>query len=116
VRPLGWADAAAALDGAAFLVNTTSLGMIGQPPLDLDLDPLPRAAVVADIVYAPLRTPLLARAAARGNPTVDGLGMLIHQARPGFEAWFGVRPDMDAVTAARAVLEDDLRREQGGDG
>lgn len=116
VRPLAWADGAAALDGAAFLVNTTSLGMTGQPPLDLALDPLPPEAVVADIVYAPLRTPLLARAATRGNPTVDGLGMLIHQARPGFEAWFGVRPDADAVKAVRAVLEDDLNREQGENG
>jgi shikimate dehydrogenase len=116
VRPLAWSDAAAALDGAAFLVNTTSLGMIGQPPPPLGLDPLPKQAVVADIVYAPLRTALLARAAARGNPIVDGLGMLIHQARPGFEAWFGVRPDADAVKAVRAVLEDDLNREQGGDG
>lgn len=116
VRPVAWRDTAAALDGAAFLVNTTSLGMTGQPPLDLDLETLPRRAVVADIVYAPLMTPLLARAAARGNPTVDGLGMLIHQARPGFEAWFGVWPDMNAVRAVRAALEDDLKREQGGDG
>ena len=95
-----WPDRAAALDGAALLVNTTSLGMHGQPPLDLDLDALPADAVVNDIVYVPLETPLLQAAAARGNPVVDGLGMLLHQARPGFEQWFGVRPAVD----------DDLRR------
>ena len=83
-----------ALSGAALLVNTTTLGMAGQPPLDLDLAGLPRGAVVTDIVYTPLITPLLAAARARGNPIVDGLGMLLHQAVPGFEAWFGVRPEV----------------------
>ncbi len=78
--------------GTALLVNTTSLGMAGQPPLDLDLTGLPPAAIVTDIVYTPLITPLLALAQARGNPIVDGLGMLLHQAVPGFEAWFGHRP------------------------
>jgi shikimate dehydrogenase len=87
-----WARRHDALAGAALLVNTTSLGMTGQPPLDLDLSALPEDAVVNDIVYAPLETDLLARAAARGNKVVDGLGMLLHQARPGFEAWFGVAP------------------------
>ena len=82
---------------AALLVNTTSLGMAGQPPLDIDLTGLPPAAIVTDIVYTPLITPLLALAQARGNPIVDGLGMLLHQAVPGFEAWFGHRP---AVTPA----------------
>ena len=84
-----WDDRAAALKGAALVVNTTSLGMKGQPPLDLDLAQLPRAAVVDDIVYVPLETGLLAAARARGNRCVDGLSMLLHQGRPGFEAWFG---------------------------
>ena len=83
------------LDGAALLVNATSLGMEGQPPLELDLAALPAHAVVADIVYVPLETPLLAAARARGLRAVDGLGMLLHQARPGFAAWFGVMPDVD---------------------
>ncbi|MCC2529903.1 hypothetical protein LKL24_21470, partial [Bacillus halotolerans] len=88
------------LDEAAVLVNTTSLGMSGQPPLDLALDRLPSAALVTDIVYTPLITPLLAAARARGNPIVDGLGMLLHQARPGFHAWFGVDPQVtDALRA-----------------
>jgi len=80
--------------GAALLVNTTTLGMAGQPPLDLDLATLAPEAVVTDIVYTPLITPLLAAARARGNVVVDGLGMLLHQAVPGFEAWFGVRPEV----------------------
>lgn len=84
------------LAGAALLVNATTLGMAGQPPLDLDLSKLPTSAVVTDIVYTPLITPLLAAAQARGNVVVDGLGMLLHQAVPGFEAWFGVRPEVTA--------------------
>lgn len=96
----GWKQRHAALAGAGLLVNTTSLGMAGQPPLDLDLGGLPRDAVVSDLVYAPLMTPLLEAARARGNPLVDGLGMLLHQARPGFEAWFGSRPEVtDALRA-----------------
>ena len=87
-----WEERAAALGGANLLVNTTSLGMTGQPALDLPLDDLPRAALVSDIVYTPLETDLLARARSRGNPVVDGLGMLLHQGRPGFQAWFGVAP------------------------
>jgi shikimate dehydrogenase len=95
--PVAVADRAPLRD-AALLVNATSLGMQGQPPLDLDLAPLPPGAVVADIVYVPLETPLLARARARGNlRAVPGLGMLLHQARPGFEAWFGVAPAVDAA-------------------
>ena len=92
-----WETRAAALAEAGFLVNTTSLGMKGEPPLDLDLGPLPKTAVVTDIVYAPLETPLLAAARARGLFAIDGLGMLLHQARPGFKAWFGIDP---AVTDA----------------
>ena len=77
------------LEGAELLVNTTSLGMQGQPPLEISLDALPAGALVTDIVYTPLETPLLAQARARGHRVVDGLGMLMHQARPGFSAWFG---------------------------
>ncbi len=100
VAAVPWAARGAALDGLAVLANTTSLGMTGQPPLDLDLDALPAGALVTDIVYAPLDTDLLARARARGNPAVDGLGMLLHQARPGFEAWFGVAPKVTAELRA----------------
>lgn len=100
---VAWTERADALAGAGLLVNTTTQGMDGHPPLDLDLRSLPSDALVTDIVYTPLVTPLLAEAARRGNPTVDGLGMLLHQARPGFEAWFGVMPTVDAVLRA-AVL------------
>lgn len=89
-----WAERTDALRDIALLVNTTSLGMQGQPPLDLDLETLAADALVNDIVYTPLETPLLAAARARGNATVDGLGMLLHQARPGFSAWFGVNPEV----------------------
>lgn len=88
--------AAPPLSEAALLVNTTSLGMAGQPPLEIDLAPLPDGAVVSDIVYVPRETPLLAAARARGLTAVEGLGMLLHQARPGFEAWFGAAPVVDA--------------------
>ena len=90
----GWEETGLALSGLRLLVNTTSLGMSGQPPLEIDLDPLPRSALVTDIVYQPLETPLLALARARGHAVVDGLGMLLHQARPGFEAWFGRAPEV----------------------
>lgn len=90
-----WRDRAEALAGAGLLVNTTVLGMTGQEPLELDLADLPADAAVNDIVYAPLETTLLAQARQRGNQVVDGLGMLLHQARPGFHAWFGVDPTVD---------------------
>ncbi len=96
VTAVSWQGRGAVLEDLTLLANTTSLGMTGQPPLDLDLDCLPTGAVVTDIVYAPLETELLARARARGNPVVGGLGMLLHQARPGFEAWFGVAPEVTA--------------------
>ena len=104
------ADVPALLAQADVLVNTTSLGMSGQPPLDMDLSPLQEHAVVADIVYAPLKTPLLAQAEERGLATVDGLGMLLHQAVPGFEKWFGVRPEV--TRELRALVEADILREQ----
>ena len=91
---------------ADVFVNATSLGMTGQPSLDLDLSPLPDDAVVADIVYVPLETDLLKRARQRGLRTVDGLGMLLHQAVPGFEKWFGVRPDV--TPELRRLVEADL--------
>ena len=86
-----WDEAVAVQDGAGLLVNTTSLGMAGEPPLELDLSSLPLSAPVADIVYVPLETGLLKSARQRGHPVVDGLGMLLHQGRPGFEAWFGAK-------------------------
>ena len=89
------------LDGVTLLVNTTSLGMKGQPPLELDLARLPRTAVVNDIVYVPLETGLLAAARARGNRCIDGLGMLLHQGRVGFEAWFGPKVDGERRAAPR---------------
>lgn len=94
IQVYGWTERARALFDAALLVNTTTLGMTGEPPLELDLASLPTAAVVNDVVYSPLVTPLLAAAEARGNRVVDGLGMLLHQARPGFAAWFGVEPEV----------------------
>ena len=94
IELVSWADRHKALQGAAMLVNTTSQGMVGQPALDLSLETLPTKALVSDIVYTPLETPLLAAARRKGNPAVDGLGMLLHQARPAFKAWFGVLPEV----------------------
>ena len=98
-----WAERNRALAGCGLLVNATSLGMTGKPPLDIDLSALPADAIVTDIVYSPLETPLLAAAKARGNRTVDGLGMLLHQAVPGFERWFGVRPEVTPELRALVV-------------
>ena len=94
-----WSKLSVQLESADLVVNTTSLGMSGQPDLDLSLDPLGKNALVTDIVYVPLETNLLKQARLRGNPVVDGLGMLLHQAVPGFEHWFGKRP----------VVTDELR-------
>ncbi len=95
LQTVPWAARSAALDNQALLVNTTQLGMDGQPPLEIDLAAAPASMVVADIVYAPLLTPLLAAASACGLVTVDGIGMLLHQAVPGFAAWFGTTPVVD---------------------
>jgi shikimate dehydrogenase len=94
VKAYPWEERARLLEGAAMLVNTTSQGMVGQPPLDIALDKLPKTALVSDAIYIPLETPLLAAARQRGNPTVNGLGMLLHQARPAFRDWFGVMPEV----------------------
>jgi len=100
ITVVDWAERAEALAGVALLVNTTTLGMTGQKPLEIALDALPKTAIVTDIVYAPIKTDLLQRAARRGNSVVDGLGMLLHQARPGFAAWFGVMPEVTAELRA----------------
>ena len=94
VKVLPWEQRADALDGAALLANATSLGMAGKPALDIALDRLPRHALVGDLIYIPPETPLLAAARARGNVTVNGLGLLLNQARPAFNAWFGVMPEI----------------------
>lgn len=102
---IGWDEAAGILSGARLLVNTTTLGMKGSDPLSLCLNELPRDALVSDIVYVPLLTDLLRAARLRGNPVRDGLGMLMYQAVPGFERWFGVRPVVDTVLR-RLLLRD----------
>lgn len=104
VTVVDWVSRETALDGASLLVNTTTQGMAGQPALDLSLRALPASAVVNDIVYVPLETPLLAEARARGNPVAGGIGMLLHQARPGFRAWFGIEPQV-TTDLTRFVLE-----------
>ncbi len=103
VVPVDWEGRDAAVEGARTLVNTTSLGMTGQPPLALDLTAAAPALVVSDLVYAPLETPLLAAARSRNLRAVDGLGMLLHQARPAFQAWFGIDPEVDADLRAACL-------------
>jgi len=103
VEVIPWETKDAALPACRLLVNSTSLGMTGQEPLDIMVSALPASAVVTDIVYVPLETPLLAAARARALAAVDGLGMLLHQAVPGFERWFGVRPDVTPELRARVV-------------
>lgn len=103
VEAIDWETKDTALSACGLLVNTTSLGMTGQPPLDIMVSALPASAVVTDIVYAPLETELLAAARARGLVTVDGLGMLLHQAVPGFERWFGLRPEVTPDLRAHVV-------------
>lgn len=104
-RIYDWEDAPRAFEGANLLVNTTTLGMKGEKNVDMSLDALPKTALVTDIVYTPLETGLLKAAAARGNPVVDGLGMLLHQAVPGFEAWFGTRPEVTQELRALVLAD-----------
>lgn len=107
IRVIDWPDRDKAVEQADLIVNTTALGLAGKPPLELDLSGLRPGTIVNDIVYVPLMTDLLNRAAARGGRIVDGLGMLLHQAAPGFARWFGVRPVVSP--ALRAVIEADLK-------
>jgi len=109
VQVASWEETTGLLGGAGLLVNTTTLGMVGQPPLDLNLR-CPPSLVVADLVYDPLVTGLLALARARGLRTADGLGMLLHQAVRGFQLWFGVRPEVTAEL--RALIEADLLKKK----
>ena len=109
VQVASWEETTGLLGGAGLLVNTTTLGMVGQPPLDLNLR-FPPSLVVADLVYDPLVTGLLALARARGLRTADGLGMLLHQAVRGFQLWFGVRPEVTAEL--RALIEADLLKKK----
>ncbi len=103
LKVFDWVQAPNMLEGAATVVNTTSLGMVGKPEFRVPLDALEPTAVVTDLVYNPLKTPLLLQAEALGCTVVDGLGMLLHQAAPGFERWFGQRPEVDEATR-NAVL------------
>lgn len=103
LRVVEWVQAGNVIEEAALLVNTTSLGMVGKPRLRVPLDGLQSRAVVTDLVYAPLKTELLQYAEEIGCTTVDGLGMLLHQAVPGFERWFGQRPEVDKAARAAAL-------------
>jgi shikimate dehydrogenase len=109
IAPVAISEIPSRLAQADLLLNTTTLGMRGQPPLEIDLAALKRGAIVYDLVYVPLETPLLAQARARGHLAVDGLGMLLHQAAPAFERWFGVRPTV--TPELRALVVADLKRE-----
>jgi len=106
IQTAAWAERDAPLTDASLLVNATTLGMHGQPDLAIDIGHLPAAAIVADLVYVPLDTPLLRAARARGLRTADGIGMLIHQAVRGFLLWFGKRPEI--TNELRSLLESDL--------
>ncbi len=107
VKPIRWEEVNGLLAGVQLLANTTSLGMAGQPALEINVSDLPPSAVVTDIVYVPLETPLLAAAKKQGMRTADGLGMLLHQAVRGFSLWFGVKPEV--TPELRALVEADLR-------
>jgi shikimate dehydrogenase len=106
IAPFAWSERNTGVQGAALLINTTPLGMGGSQALNLNVSALDPDCVVADIVYVPLQTPLLAAARRRGLATVDGLGMLLHQAVPGFERWFGVRPEV--TDDLRALIQRDI--------
>jgi shikimate dehydrogenase len=103
IKALRWENRHDALEGTAMVVNTTSQGMVGNPALDIRLDKLPKRALAADIIYIPLETPFLAAARARGNRTINGLGMLLNQGRPAWKAWFGIEPEVTAEL--RAMVE-----------
>jgi shikimate dehydrogenase len=109
VAVVSWHGVENLLAETDLLINTTSLGMKGEPELVISLARLPRPSAVCDIVYVPLETALLHQAREHGNPVVDGLGMLLHQAQPGFEKWFGVRPEV--TIELRRLVEDDIERE-----
>ena len=103
LRVFDWVQAGNMLEEASTVINTSSLGMMGKPPLRVPLDGLRKGALVTDIVYSPLKTRLLIEAEKMGCQTVDGLGMLLHQAVPAFERWFGQRPEVDSATRAAAL-------------
>lgn len=105
IRVEDWNAREAALDGAALAVNATSLGMVGQPPLDMTAAALPPAAIATDIVYAPLETPFLAALRARGHRVVGGLGMLLHQGPPAWDLWFGLRPEVTPALVEKMVAD-----------
>jgi shikimate dehydrogenase len=107
VHPAGWDETTGLLGGAGLLVNTTPLGMVGQPPLEINLR-CPASLVVAEVVYDPLVTPLMLAAREKGLRNVDGLGMLLHQAVRGFELWFGIKPEV--TPELRALVEADLKQ------
>jgi shikimate dehydrogenase len=109
IRVKDWEKRYAYVEGCTLLVNTTTLGMTGQPSLEFDLSSTGEGCVVTDLVYAPLKTQLLAQAEAKGLRTVDGLGMLLHQAVPGFEKWFGVRPEVSSEL--RDLIIKDIKRQ-----
>jgi shikimate dehydrogenase len=109
LKAVPWEQRHDALEDAAMVVNTTSQGMVGQTALDIDLDKLSTRAIAADIIYIPLETPFLAAARKRGNPTVNGLGMLLHQGRPAWKVWFGIEPTVTAEL--RAIMEKSVREE-----
>jgi shikimate dehydrogenase len=106
IQAHAWSDRADLMTGASMVVNTTSQGMVGQTPLDIQLDNLPVDALVTDIVYTPLETPFLAQARMRGNRTLNGLGMLLHQGPLGWKAWFGIEPQV--TPELRKLLEQSL--------
>ena len=106
IQALPWSERHDALEGVALAVNATSQGMVGQPALEVRLDKLPKSALAADIIYIPLETPFLAAARARGNRTVNGLGMLLHQGRPAWQAWFGI--DVEVTPELRAMMEQSI--------
>ena len=103
IEPIIWEKRSDAIGGVALLINATNQGMIGKPALDISLDKLPKQTLVSDLIYMPPKTPFLAAAEARGNVTINGLGMLLHQARPAFQAWFGVMPEITSDLRGKII-------------